>query len=97
MEIFSALQALCAGNSQVTGEFPAQRPVTWGFDVFFNLRLKNGLVNNREAGDLGRHSADCDVTVMAYRYGCAMILWSSPCPIAYITGTVIVFDARKYI
>ena len=28
METFSALQALCAGNSPVTGEFPAQRPVT---------------------------------------------------------------------
>ena len=28
METFSALLALCAGNSSVTGEFPAQRPVT---------------------------------------------------------------------
>ena len=27
------------GNSPVTGEFPAQRPVTRGFDVFFELRL----------------------------------------------------------
>ena len=26
-------------NSSVTGEFPAQRPVTWSFDVFFHLRL----------------------------------------------------------
>ena len=39
MEIFSVLLALCAGNSQVTGEFPAQRPVTGSFDVFFDLRL----------------------------------------------------------
>ena len=39
METFSALLALCAGNSPVTGEFPAQRPVTWSFDVFFDLRL----------------------------------------------------------
>ena len=39
METFSALLALCAGNSPVTGEFPAQRPVAWGFDVFFDLRL----------------------------------------------------------
>ena len=29
---------LCAGNSPVTGEFPAQRPVTRSFDVFFDLR-----------------------------------------------------------
>ena len=34
-----ALQAICAGISPVTGEFPAQRPVTRTFDVFFNLRL----------------------------------------------------------
>ena len=27
------------GNSPVTGEFPAQRPVTRSFDVFFDLRL----------------------------------------------------------
>ena len=38
METFSALQAICAGNSPVTGEFPAQRPVTRSFDVFFDLR-----------------------------------------------------------
>ena len=35
----SALLALCAGNSPVTGEFPSQRPVMRGFDVFFDLRL----------------------------------------------------------
>ena len=39
METFSALLAICAGNSPVTGEFPAQRPVPRSFDVFFNLRL----------------------------------------------------------
>ena len=38
METFSALLALCAGNSPVPGEFPAQRPVTRSFDVFFDLR-----------------------------------------------------------
>ena len=39
MQTFSALLALCVGNSPVTGEFPAQRPVTRSFDVFFDLRL----------------------------------------------------------
>ena len=39
MEAFSALLALCAGNSPVSGEFPAQRPVTRSFDVSFDLRL----------------------------------------------------------
>ena len=38
METFSALLASCAGNSPVPGEFPAQRPVTRSFDVFFDLR-----------------------------------------------------------
>ena len=37
METFSALLALCAGNSPVTGEFPAQRPVRRSFDIFFDL------------------------------------------------------------
>ena len=43
METFSALLALCAGNSSVTGEFPAQRPVTRSFDVLFGLRLNKRL------------------------------------------------------
>ena len=36
---FSALLAICAGNSPVSGDFPAQRPVTRSFGVFFDLRL----------------------------------------------------------
>ena len=43
METFSALLAICAGNSQVTGEFPAQRPVTQSFDVFFDMQLSKWL------------------------------------------------------
>ena len=43
METFSALLAIYAGNSPVTGEFPAQRPVTLSFDVFFDLRLNKRL------------------------------------------------------
>ena len=35
METFSALLALCAGNSPVTGELSSQRPVTRSFDFFF--------------------------------------------------------------
>ena len=37
METLYALLAICAGNSPVPGEFPAQRPVTRRFDVFFDL------------------------------------------------------------
>ena len=64
METFSALLALGAGNSPVTGEFPAQRPVTRSFDVLFNLYLINGWVNNREAGDLISYRAHYDVIGM---------------------------------
>ena len=39
----SALLAICAGNSPVPGEFPAQRPMTRSFDVFFDLRLNKRL------------------------------------------------------
>ena len=35
METFSALLALSACNSPITGVFPSQRPVTRSFDVFF--------------------------------------------------------------
>ena len=38
IETFSALLAICAGNSPVPGEFPTQRPVTRSFDVYFDLR-----------------------------------------------------------
>ena len=37
METFSALLAICAGNSSVPDEFPTQRPVTQSFDVLFAL------------------------------------------------------------
>ena len=43
METFSALLAICAGNSPASGEFPAQRPMTRSFDVFFDLCLNKRL------------------------------------------------------
>ena len=43
METFSALLAICAGNSPVTGEFPAQTPVTRSVDGFFDQRLNKRL------------------------------------------------------
>ena len=39
METFSALLAICAGNSPVTG----QMPVTWSFGAFFDLLLNKRL------------------------------------------------------
>ena len=63
METFSALLALCAGNSSVTGDFPSQKPVTQSFDVFFDLCL-NRRFSKRDAGDLRHRRAQYDVTVM---------------------------------
>ena len=42
-ETFSAFLAICAGNSPLTSEFLAQRPVTRSFDVFFVLRRNKRL------------------------------------------------------
>ena len=65
LETFSALLAICAGNSPITGESHAQRPVTRSFDVFSLIRVWiNGLLNNREAGDLRRYGSHYDNTVM---------------------------------
>ena len=63
MEKFSALLAISAGKSPVTWEFPAQRPVTRSFDVFFDLRLNDGWVNNR---DLRHRRTHYDINVMVY-------------------------------
>ena len=43
METFSTLLTIGAGNSPLTCEFPAQRPVTRSFVVFFDLRLNTRL------------------------------------------------------
>ena len=65
METFSALLAICAGNSPVPGEFSAQRPVTRNIDVFFDLRLNKPLSKQWwEAGDLRRYCAHYGVMVM---------------------------------
>ena len=71
MEIFSALLALCVGNSPVTGEFPSQRPVTRSFDVFFDLnkllsKQSWGLWFETPSRSLWRH---CNVS-MSFDAGC---------------------------
>ena len=69
LEIFSALLALCAGNSPVTGEFDRWIPGTGASDAelwcfLWSAPWINGWVNNREAGDLRCHRAHYDVIVM---------------------------------
>ena len=60
-------------SGESTGQrcFPSQRPVTRGFDVFFNLSL-NKRMNNGNVCDLRRYRVHYDVTVMT----CTFILFS---------------------
>ena len=66
METFSALLALCAGNSPVPVNSPHKGQ--WRGALVFSLICTriNGWVNNDEAGDLRRHRFHYDVTVMLY-------------------------------
>ena len=64
MESFSALLALCARSSLITSEFTSQGPVTRSFHIFFDLRLHQGWVSNRDVSDLRRHRAHYNVTLI---------------------------------
>ena len=68
MEIFPALLAICVGNSPVSGEFPAQTPVTRSFVISLICPWIKGWVSNRETGDLRRHRAHYDVIVMTLQF-----------------------------
>ena len=84
MEKFSALLPICVGNSPITSEFPAQRPVTRIFHVFFHLRQNKRLSKQwwdwwfrTPSRPLWRH---CDVSfvhgiLISWEYGSA--LWYS--------------------
>ena len=64
METFSALLALCAGNSPVPGEFPHKGQ--WRGALMYSLICTwiNDWVNTREAGDLRRYRGHYDVIVI---------------------------------
>ena len=64
--IFRVTDPLC-GNPPVTGEFPAQRPVTRSFDVIFDLRMNTQLSKQSWGWYLRRHRAHYDVMVMGWR------------------------------
>ena len=68
METFSALLAICAGNSPVPVNSPHKGQ--WRGALMFSLIYAwiNDWVNNREAGDLRCHRGHCDVDVMNYFY-----------------------------
>ena len=63
MATFSASLALCAVIHRSPVNSP-QRLVTRSLNLFFDLRLNYGWVNNREAGDWRYHRAHYDVMLM---------------------------------
>ena len=68
METFSALLAICAGNSPAPVNFPHKGQ--WHGALMFSLICVwiNDRVNNREAGDLRRYHSHYDVIVMYWKY-----------------------------
>ena len=84
METFSALLAICVGNSPVPGEFPTQRPVTRSFDVYFDLRPNKRLSKQwwgwwfeTQSCSLWRHRNDfpCVLKGVWYRYCISCNIW----------------------
>ena len=66
METFSALLALCAGNSPVTSEFPSQWPVMRSFDVFFDLHLNNRL--SKQSWGWWFETSSCSLRIVIIRH-----------------------------
>ena len=64
METFSALLALCEGNSPVTGNSPLKGQ--WRGASMFSLTRPwtNGWANHRHTGDLRRNRVQSDVAIM---------------------------------
>ena len=79
METFSALLAICAENSPVNGEFPAQRPVTRSFNVFFDLRLNKRLGKQSWVSWFKMLSRSwwrqCNVFYISWSYCIHMVHW----------------------
>ena len=66
METFSALLALCAGNSLVPVNSPHKGQWRGALMLSLICAWINDWVNNREAGDLRRHRGHYDVNVMTW-------------------------------
>ena len=92
MEALSALLVFCAGNSSVTTEFPAQRPVTRSFDIFFDLRLSKRLNKQSKrrwfetpSRSLWRH---CNAIKDHWSQRCTDLLVSNVTVVTYHLGAV---------
>ena len=78
IKTFSALLAPCAGNSQVTGKFPSQRPVTQSFDVSLFCAWINGCVTIMRLVIWDTIAPIYDVTVMATVMRNTWLSWVNP-------------------
>ena len=71
MKTISALLALCAGNSTVTGKFPPQRPVIFVLfcerPLIFSLIFawKDGWANSPDIGELKCYRTHYDIAAMS--------------------------------
>ena len=111
METFSASLAICAGNSPVTGEFPAQRPVMRSFDVFFSLRLNERLRKQwwgwwfeTPSRPLRRHCNDSEKTphkssvrVRYWDVFCEFIVWTNLMIFPSVLCSISCYIRRRYI
>ena len=93
METSPALLDICVGNSPVTGEFPAQRPVTRSFDVLFDLRLNKRLSKQwlgwwfeMPSRPLWRHCNAWALAVQYKRYSRPITLSSTAAEHTYTRG-----------
>ena len=70
METFSAVLAFFEGNSPFTGNKNSHHRGQWRGALMFSLTYTwtNGWINNRDAGDLRRNCAYCDVISMTLRH-----------------------------
>ena len=73
METFSALLAICTGNSPMNSPHKGQ----WRGALMFSLICVwiNSWIHNREAGDLRRNRIHYDVIVMHFANGICVIKW----------------------
>ena len=91
-----ALLAIRAGNSPVTGEFPAQKPVTRCFDIFFDLHM-NKRLSNRSWGwwfETLSHQFWRPCNVLALCAGNSPVTGQFPVQMPVTRGFGVFFDLR---
>ena len=88
IKTFSALLALCTGNSPVTGE--SLHKSQWRGALVFSLTCAsiNDWVNNREAGDLRRYRIHYDVILMT-------VVWTKNISHSHLSTPLLRLDHDK--